>query len=671
MPALGGVPVTMDGGALSPSVLGLASLTLLLASLIGLYFLRGGSSRTIKEAAHTNGDAKHGNGHAMVADTRQGVAILFGTQTGTAEKFAKTLAEDLKRRYPDTVNAVVRDLEALNDTNTFDQLKKEKMVLVLQATYGDGEPTDTSAAFYHAITTAVETSDGTTLSGLSAAVFGLGNRQYEHFNSAGKGVHKALKELGAKMMLPVGLGDDDGTLEEDFAQWRSSLWPALEAHFPSIAGSAADDRRRQSLDDSEAAAPPSYDCVMHPPGTKPAIVSMGQPPYNAHNPYVARVTGRKELHSGGGRSCLHVEIDLSGSNITYEAGDHLAIFPENSPAVVAAAAKALRVPLDTVFTLTPVPGLPAPFPGPITLRQALAQYADLLTPPRKTALAALAAHASDAAQAARLKHLASRAGKDEYSSWIVTPYRSLLEVMEHFSSAAPPLGAFFGGVAPRLAHRYYSISSSPKAGANTVTATVAVVNGPTPTGRVHKGVCSTWLGRVDAGAAPAVPVYVRTSTFRLPKSAATPIVMVGPGTGLAPFRGFIQEREALKAGGGSLGPALLFFGCRTKANDYIYREELEGALAKGVISDLQVAFSREKGAKLYVQHQLAEQGAAVWGLLQQGAYLYVCGDAKGMARDVHRALHDLAQAQGKMSSSQAEAFVKDLQHEGRYQRDVW
>jgi NADPH-ferrihemoprotein reductase len=246
----------------------------------------------------------------------------------------------------------------------------------------------------------------------------------------------------------------------------------------------------------------------------------------------------------------------------------------------------------------------------------------------------------------------------------------LLQVMQDFPSAKPSLGLFFGSIAPRLAPRYYSISSGSAKHPQSVHVTCAVVRDVMPTGRVHDGVCSSYLQHSKVG--DRLPVFIRRSTFKLPEDRRSPIIMVGPGTGLAPFRGFIQEREALMASNSVVGPASLFFGCRNSSQDYIYQAELEGAVESGAITKLHVAFSRAGPTKEYVQHHMEARADELWGLLQQpGSCVYVCGDAKNMAKDVHRTLISITQTQGKMSGTQAEMWVKQLSDKGRYHKDVW
>ena len=400
----------------------------------------------------------------------------------------------------------------------------------------------------------------------------------------------------------------------------------------------------------------------------------------ATTPLKAMVMERKELHTKASeRSCIHAEIDISGTGITYDTGDHVGVYASNPPELVSLALKRLGYDGKKVVKLSTKLGSKLPnsmFEGKaLAIRDILSHFLDLQSPPRKDSLAAMADCAKDPKEKQRLEYLVSKVGKEEYRTYVLDDLRSLLEIMEDFPSVQPSLGVFAARIAPKLQPRFYSISSSPLVHPNRIHITCSVVEGKSPTGRDHKGVAGTWFSRCNQGVSQ-VAIFVRKSNFKLPKAVETPLILVGPGTGFAPFRGFLQERTAqVSMGESKHGECHLYFGCRNKSKDFIYEDEIQSFKEKSVISHLEIAFSRDQARKVYVQDKLKKNGKVIYDLLfgecDPQATLYVCGDAKAMARDVNKALHEIIQYYGSHSSGEAELMIKNLQQGGRYLRDIW
>lgn len=601
--------------------------------------------------------------------TGKNIVVFYGSQTGTGEEFANRLSKDAHRYGMRGMAADPEEFE-MADLSRLTEIENSLAVFCM-ATYGEGDPTDNAQDFYDWLQEA-----DVDLSGLKFAVFGLGNKTYEHFNAMGKYVDKRLEELGAERIFELGMGDDDGNLEEDFITWREQFWPAVCEHF-GVEATGDESSIRQ------------YELVVHTDENMNKVYTgeMGRlksyetqkPPFDAKNPYLADVTANRKLNQGGERHLMHLELDINGSKIRYESGDHVAVYPANDSSIVNKLGEILSADLDTVISLNNLDeesNKKHPFPCPTTYRTALTYYLDVTNPPRTNVLYELAQYATDQKEQENLRKMASSAaeGKALYLSWVLEARRNILAILEDMSSLRPPLDHLCE-LLPRLQARYYSIASSSKVHANSIHICAVLVEYETKTGRTNKGVATNWLKNkqpCDNGHKSTVPMYVRKSQFRLPFKPSTPVIMVGPGTGIAPFIGFIQEREWLKQQGKEVGETVLYYGCRHEHEDYLYKEELARFHKDGVLTQLNVAFSRDQKEKIYVQHLLKKNKEHLWKLInEENAHIYICGDARNMARDVQNAFYDIVEEFGKMDHALAVDYIKKLMTKGRYSQDVW
>lgn len=329
---------------------------------------------------------------------------------------------------------------------------------------------------------------------------------------------------------------------------------------------------------------------------------------------------------------MHIEFDIDGSKMRYDAGDHLAVYAHNDSELVEKLGKFTNKDLDTIFTLINTDEESSkkhPFPCPCSYRTALTHYLDITMNPRTHVLKELSEYATDPEEKEKLRLMASTSpeGKALYQSWIIQDNRTIVHVLEDLPSCKPALDHLCE-LLPRLQPRYYSISSSPKLYPNTVHITAVLVEYTTPTNRVNKGVATTLLAQMtpkEGEDAPTIPIFIRKSQFRLPTKPQTPIIMVGPGTGYAPFRGFLQDRKFNKDEGKPVGENIVYFGCRKRSEDFIYEEELTGYEKDSFIT-LHSAFSRDQQEKVYVTHLLEKNCDEVWRVIgENNGHFYICG----------------------------------------------
>lgn len=547
------------------------------------------------------------------------VTILYGSQTGNSQGLAEQFGKRLKENGFDVTVISMGDFKP----NT---LKKLKNLLVVVSTHGEGEPPDSALNFYEFL----HSKRAPKLDGLKFSVLALGDTSYEFFCQTGKDFDKRLEELGAERIADR--VDCDVDFDEPAEKWFNSVLSRLTEL--SANGAAA-----------EAAATVTVNVSAN------GLAAPEQSVYSRTHPFPAEVLENINLNGRGSRrETRHLELSLEGSNLVYEPGDCLAIYPENHPALVDALIEELGWNADE-----PVPFKSGGETG--SLREAFQRHYEI-TVLSKPLLEKAAPYIANQSDLNRLLEDGERLR--EYVNG-----RDLLDLLRDF-------GPWKGtpeqlvSVLRKIPARQYSIASSLKAYPDEAHLTIRTVRYHAH-GRDRYGVCSVYCAeRLQPG--DTVPVYVHHNpNFKLPQDTEAPIIMIGPGTGVAPFRAFMQEREEIGAGGRSW----LFFGDQHFLTDFLYQTEWQAWLKNGVLTKMDVAFSRDTDRKIYVQHRMLEKKKEFFSWLEEGAYVYVCGDEKRMARDVHETLITIIEQEGGLSRERAEEYLSNMQREKRYQRDVY
>ncbi|MBJ6933997.1 assimilatory sulfite reductase (NADPH) flavoprotein subunit [Vibrio cholerae] len=536
------------------------------------------------------------------------LTIIFASQTGNAKGVAQAL---LKEAQAAGIQAQLFDASDYKGKD----LAKETHVIFVASTNGEGEAPDNALALHEFL----KSKKAPKLPNLKYGVLGLGDSSYQFFCQTGKDFDQFLQNLGAQRL--VERLDADVDYQAAATEWRKQVLSILKDEL------------------TGAAAVTSVATF--------AVSQTAESHYSKEQPYTASLsTSQKITGRDSGKDVRHIEIDLADSGITYQPGDALGVWYENRPQLVNAL-------LDSVglsgHEEVQVDG------ETLSLHSALTHHYEITT-----ANPQLVAQFAELAQSQRLTSLAQdKEALREYAT-----RTQVIDVLreEKVTLSATQLLSLLRRLTPRL----YSIASSQSEVGEEVHLTVGVVEYEHE-GEQRLGGASSFLAHHLEEGAPVKVFVEHNNNFKLPSDDNAPLIMVGPGTGIAPFRSFIQERENR----GAAGKNWLLFGDRTFTQDFLYQVEWQKYLKSGVLNRLDVAFSRDQHEKVYVQHRLLEQAELVWQWLQEGAYFYVCGDASRMAKDVHQALITVVEQQGGLNREQAEEYVSELRKAKRYQRDVY
>jgi len=587
------------------------------------------------------------------ARTRPGhntpLLVLYGSNLGTAEELATRVA-DLAE-----VNGFATRLAPLDDF--VGKLPEQGGVLIFCASY-NGAPPDNATQFVKWLGGELPKD---AFAKLRYAVFGCGNSDWAAtYQSIPRFIDEQLAAHGGRSVFARGEGDARSDLDGQFEEWFAKAAPQAVKEFgvdSSFSRSAED----EPLYRIEPVATSAVNAVVALGGASPMKVLTNTELQN------------KQGANASERSTRHVEVQLP-PDITYRVGDHLSVVPRNDPVLVDSVARRFGFLPSDQIRLQVAEGRRAQLPAgePVSVGRLLSDFVELQQVATRKQIQIMSENTRcPQTKPKLLAYLGDDAASTErYRAEILGKRKSVFDLLEEFPACELPFHAYLEMLS-LLAPRYYSISSSPSVDPSRCSVTVGVVEGPASSGRgVYKGICSNYIAGRRAGETVHATVRETKAGFRLPDDPGIPIIMVGPGTGLAPFRGFLQERAAMKAKGATLGPAMLFFGCRHPEQDYLYADELK-AFAESDITELHTAFSRGEGPKTYVQNLVTAQGDRIWRLIEQGAIIYVCGDGGKMEPDVKAALVAIYRERSGADAEKAQRWIDDLGARNRYVLDVW
>lgn len=639
-----------------------------------------GSSRDLLETILTN---------------KKDFLILYGSQTGTAEDYCKKFAKELHSKFKE-LQILCGDFESFDfdQPNTLgDLVGKVKAVVIFMSTYGEGELPDPCVNFDDYLNNFLESDE---LKGLPVMIFGLGNSTYEFFNGAAKRLkEKLVDEAGATLLGEVGAGDDSvGNTEEEYVAWKDKALEIIENELGLEGGDSSVFEPMYDYIKFEGKNDVVYKGELNKQYLSANANKIHIGPFDQSYPYLAPVASSYEICAPeSNRNCVHMEFDISESNIKYETGDHLGIMPQNPQENVKHFLKTFSLNGDDIFDLKlKDPTSSLPFPVPTNVETAITYYLEITGPVSRQMIGQLAQFIPESEEKIKQKIIDISSDPDTF-------HKEVIEQNLNFSNCLEKISANFAWgkyipwtflleTIPTLKPRFYSISSSNLKDQDRIHITARVENSD-PNKKVY-GVTTNLLNQIqkreqpdqlpihynlegprslyEANGTIKLPIFVRKSTFKLPKNPETPIIMIGPGTGVAPFRGFIRDRLVKNQD----ADMMLFYGCRN-VHDHLYKnewcDEYEPAL-----KNLKVftAYSRDPSIpKTYVQKLMLDQKDAIMEALMKGAFVYVCGDAGTMAKQVNDTLVTIVSDKQNIDITQAQEMMKVMKLNGRYHEDVW
>eukprot|EP00210_Caulerpa_lentillifera_P001618 g1556.t1 len=633
------------------------------------------------------------------------VVIAYASQTGTSQDIAQSINAECNQQ---SIKSRVLSLNDLRLDGV--SASKSPVVICVVSSTGDGEAPDNSQTFFKDMKQARMDNPGQLFKGVHYTCLGLGDSNYTSFMFMPRLLKKGFEELGAELFYDYKEADEVEGLDELADEWIEGLWEPLKSTLASLNNKNEKTRTLEKRDlkpdrslvlrfddvsnklsdfnlspDLDLQGVPAMPVCAIEVKLEEANLSDECPNFDKNRTPATLVSVHKLTAEWSDREVYSLVFDLGPANeLAFKTGDSLDLMPQNNPVLVEDLLRRLELNGDLKVSISVSEGLDKTLPhikAHYTIRDCFLYGLELCAPPKKTLLRFLAEHCEASDEKYKIKFLVSKMGREAYHKFIISAKISLLDILLHFTSCHPPLAGLLE-LLPPLAPRMYSIANSPKINSKRIKIAYSVAKFQTPYGP-RTGVATSWLKTLSQSALnqdktnpklPTVGVCIRSGgVFCCPTDLSKPWILIGPGTGVSPFVGFLQERaELMKDWNGPLGPCWLFYGCRRDDEDFLFKTELQSLKDEGILTNFYTAFSRQTDEKIYVQHKMKLYSAELYhDVYELNGYVFVCGDGTQMAQDVHKCLGEILIQEGKMTQEQSTNWLNQKLQDHTYVRDIW